>query len=74
MGYIKGNSKVTVHSLADVDVWNMITSKGETVDLWCDRVTKQTMGQVRMKVSKRTAMYDLNQRSFRLTKRMNVLA
>ena len=42
VGYIKGNSKVTVRSPADVDdVWNMITSKGETVNLWCDRVTKR---------------------------------
>ena len=42
VGYIKGNSKVTVRSPADVDdVWNMVTSKGETVNLWCDRVTKR---------------------------------
>ena len=42
VGYIKGNSKVTIHSPADVDdVWNMITSKGEAVNLWCDRVAKR---------------------------------
>ena len=44
VGYIKENSKVTVaiHSPADFDdVWNMITSKGEAVNLWCDRVTKR---------------------------------
>ena len=42
VGYIKGNSKVTIRSPADVeDVWNMITSKGETVNLWYDRVTKR---------------------------------
>lgn len=42
VGYIKGNSKVTIHSPADVDdVWNIITSKGEAVNLWCDRVTKR---------------------------------
>ena len=42
VGYMKGNSKVTIHSPADVDdVWNMITSKGEAVNLWCDRVAKR---------------------------------
>ena len=40
-GILKGNSRVTIRSPADVDdVWNM-TSKGETVNLWCDRVVKR---------------------------------
>ena len=42
VGYVKGNSKVTIHSPADVDdVWSMITSKGEAINLWCDRVAKR---------------------------------
>ena len=42
VGYIKGNSKVTIRSAADVDdVWNMVTSKAEAITLWCDRVVQR---------------------------------
>ena len=43
VGYMKGNSKVTIHSSADIDdVWTLSSSsKGETVVLWCDRVKKR---------------------------------
>lgn len=43
VGYVKGNSKVTIHSPGDIDdVWNMLTSsKGEAVTLWCDRAVKR---------------------------------
>ena len=38
VGYLKGNSKVSIISAADVnDVWASV-KKGESISLWCDRV------------------------------------
>ena len=42
VGYMKGNSKMSVISAADVnDVWTSV-KKGENISLWCDRVRLQS--------------------------------
>ena len=69
VGYI--NSKVTVN--VD-DIWNMIISKGEAVNLRCDRVTKRDEESSENE-SKRTVLYAtrVKKRSMQLSVLENML-
>ena len=63
VGYMNGNSKVTIHSPSDVDdVWKMTTSsKGEAVNLWCDKTVKRDKESSESE-SEQRGLYNLGQR------------